>query len=63
MSEKTSLDGKKLIKVPVLFVFPLVFIGAEAFPFSNSIKYSFLFLNIFNVNFSDRAFTTETPTP
>ena len=32
-------------------------------PSLNSIKYSFFSLNIVSVNFSDKALTTETPTP
>ena len=63
VSENTSLDGKKFIRVPVLFVFPLAFNGDNAYPSLNSTRYSFLSLNIFNVNFSDKALTTETPTP
>ena len=63
VSENTCLEGRKFIKVPVLLVFPLAFKGDKALPSSNSIKYSFLSLNIFNVNFSDKALTTETPTP
>ena len=63
VEEKTSFEGIKLIKVPVLFVFPATFNGEIALPSLNSIKYSFLSLNILNVNFSDKALTTETPTP
>ena len=44
VSEKTSLDGIKFIKVPVLFVFPLAFKGDKALPSINSIKYSFFSL-------------------
>ena len=63
VKEKTSEDGKKLIKVPFLFVFPDILRGAIVFPFLNSTLYSFLSLNILSVNFSDKALTTETPTP
>ena len=49
--------------VPFLLVFPFLDKGLIAFPFSNSIKYSLPSLNIVNSNFSDKAFTTETPTP
>ena len=49
--------------VPFLLVFPFFDKGLIAFPFANSIKYSLPSLNIVNSNFSDKAFTTETPTP
>jgi len=63
VKENRLLDGKKFIKVPVLFVLPLAFRGAKAFPSLNPTKYSFLSLNTLKVNFSDNALTTETPTP
>ena len=52
-----------VISVPVSFDFPIILIGALASPFLNSIKYFFPSLFIPNINFSDNAFTTETPTP
>ena len=63
VKENTFFDGKKFIKVPVLFVLPLTFRGDKALPSLNSTKYSFLSLNIPKINFSDKALTTETPTP
>ena len=58
-----SDDGKKVIFVPVCFDLPIAFNGDFASPFLNSIKYFLLSLLISNCNFSDRAFTTDTPTP
>ena len=63
MDEKTSSEGKKLILVPDFFVFFKNLIGLTVFPFSKEIKYSFPSLNIVNSSFTERAFTTETPTP
>ena len=39
------------------------FNALKVFPFLNVIKYSFPSLKILNSNFSDKALTTETPTP
>ena len=61
--EKISLEGKKVIWVPDCLDFPTTFKGALASPFLNSTKYFFPSLLISNSNFSDNAFTTETPTP
>ena len=63
IDEKTSLDAKKVILVPRFLVCPIFFNGLIDFPFSNLISYSFPSLKILNSSFSDRAFTTETPTP
>ena len=63
IDEKISLDGRKVICVPVCFDFPITFNGDFDSPFSNSIKYFFPSLFISSCNFSDNAFTTETPTP
>ena len=63
IDEKISVDGKKVICVPVSFVFPIIFKGAFAEPSSNSIKCLFPSLLIINFNFLDKALTTETPTP
>ena len=59
----TDFEGKKLIFVPFFFVLPIFFKGFNEFPSLNFISYSFPSLKIFNSNFSDNAFTTETPTP
>ena len=63
MFEKISFDGKKFIFVPDNLVFLTNLIEFEAFPFLKEIKYSFSSLNIVKSNFSDRALTTDTPTP
>ena len=63
MEEKICLDGKKVIWVPVSFDFPISFKGFFASPLWNSIKYFLPSLFISNYNFSDKALTTETPTP
>ena len=63
IDEKVSFEGKKLILVPDFFVFLINFIGCFVFPFSNDIAYSFWSLKIVKSSFSDKAFTTETPTP
>ena len=67
LSEKLQLeinrDGKKLICVPVFLELLIDFNGFTAFPFLNSIKNFFPSLSIVNSNFSESAFTTETPTP
>ena len=62
IDENISLDGIKVISVPVSFDFPITFkddCGAV-------LKFNKIFfpsLQISNFNFSDKAFTTETPTP
>ena len=61
--EKIFFEGKNLICVPENLDFPFTFNGNLASPFSNSIKYFFPSLSISNSNFSDKALTTETPTP
>ena len=63
VEEKTSFEGKNVILVPVSFDLPTAFNGDLALPFLNSIKYFLPSLLISNSNFSDKAFTTETPTP
>ena len=63
VEEKIFFEGKKVICVPVSFDFPIIFNGAFASPSLNSIKYFFSSLEISSFNFSDNAFTTETPTP
>ena len=63
IEEKICLDGKKVILVPVSLDFPNTFKGDFASPFLNSIKYFLPSLLISSCNFSDKAFTTETPTP
>ena len=47
----------------VFFVLPIDFKDLKVLPSLNSTKYSDLFLNMFNFNFSDKALTTDTPTP
>ena len=63
VDENTSFEGKNVILVPVSFDLPTAFNGDLASPFLNSIKYFFPSLLISNFNFSDKALTTETPTP
>ena len=63
IEENISFDGKNVICVPVSFDFPITLRGAFEAPSLNSIKYLFPSLSISNFNFSDNAFTTETPTP
>ena len=63
IEEKISFEGKKVIFVPLFFVLPIFLRGFNEFPFSKLILYSFPSLYIFNSNFSDNAFTTDTPTP
>ena len=63
IEEKISLDGKKVIAVPVSLELPISFKGFFALPCENSIKYFFPFICIYNSNFSDRELTTDTPTP
>ena len=63
IEEKISFDGKKVILVPLFLVFPDLFNGFNEFPSLKLISYSTPSLKIFNSNFSDSAFTTETPTP
>ena len=63
MEEKIFLDGRNFICVPDSFDFPTSFSGFLASPSLNSIKNFLPSLLISNSNFSDKAFTTETPTP
>ena len=63
IDEKISLEGRNVICVPVSFDFPISFNGFFASPLLNSTKYFFPSLLISKSNFSDRALTTETPTP
>ena len=63
IDEKISFEGRNVICVPVSFDFPISFNGFFASPLSNSTKYFFPSLLISNSNFSERALTTETPTP
>ena len=63
VEEKISFDGKNTILVPVFFVFPISFKGFKEFPSLKVIEYSLLFLKILRSNFSERALTTDTPTP
>ena len=63
IDENISLDGKNVIFVPCDFDFPTNFKGFFASPLANSIKYFFPSRFISNSNFSDKALTTETPTP
>ena len=63
IEENISFDGKKVIFVPLFLVLPTFFNGFDDFPFSKFIKYSNPSLKILNSSFSDKAFTTETPTP
>ena len=60
---KISFEGKKVIFVPFFFVLPISFSGFIESPFLNVIKCSLPSLKILSSNFSERAFTTETPTP
>ena len=63
IEENISLDGKKVIFVPVVDDFPTCFRGDLASPSLNSTKYFLLFRLISNSSFLDNAFTTDTPTP
>ena len=63
IAEKISFEGKKVISVPLFLDLPTIFIGDFASPFLNSIKYFLPSLLISNCNFSDKALTTDTPTP
>ena len=63
IEEKISFDGKKVIFVPFFFEFPTFFKGLMEFPSLKFISNSFPSLKIFNSSLSERAFTTETPTP
>ena len=60
---KISFDGKKVILVPFFLVFPISLRGFKELPSLNVIEYSLPSLKIFRFSFSDRALTTETPTP
>ena len=63
IEENISLEGKNVICVPVSLDFPIALSGDLVLPLLNSIKYLLPSLSISNFNFSDNAFTTETPTP
>ena len=63
VEEKISFEGRKFITVPLFFDFPINLRGLTESPFLNSIKYFFPSLSIVSFNFSDKALTTETPTP
>ena len=57
-------EGKKVTEVPfAFFASPICFKGFVVTPSLNSARYSLFFLKIFYFKFSDKAFTTETPTP
>ena len=60
---KISLDGKKVILVPVFLVLLISLKGFIEIPSLKLIKYSLPSLKILRSNFSERALTTETPTP
>ena len=60
---KISFDGKKVIFVPFFLVFPISFNGFTELPLLKAIKYSLPSRKMFNSNLSERALTTETPTP
>ena len=63
IDEKISFDGEKVILVPNSFDLPIIFKGYFASPLLNSVKYFLPSLFISNSNFSDKALTTDTPTP
>ena len=63
VDEKISFEGKKFTFVPFFFVLPISFRGFSEFPFLKVIEYSLPSLKILRFNFSDKAFTTDTPTP
>ena len=63
IEEKISFDGRKVICVPVFLDFPITLSGFFASPLINSIKYFLPSLSISSSSFSDKALTTETPTP
>ena len=52
-----------MISVPEFLDLFFAFKGEIASPFLNAIKYTFPSLSIVSSNFSDKAFTTDTPTP
>ena len=57
-------EGKKVTEVPfAFFASPICFKGFVVTPSLYSASYSLFFLKLFNFKFSDKAFTTETPTP
>ena len=62
-AEKIFFDGRKVILVPFFFVLPIFFNGLMVFPSLNLISYSLPYLKMFSFNSSDKAFTTDTPTP
>ena len=61
--KSVSIEGKNVIFVPFFLVFPTFFKGFIELPSLNLISYSLPSLNIFNSRVSERAFTTDTPTP
>ena len=61
--EKISFEGNNVIWVPVSLDFPSTFKGNFGSPFLISIKWFFPSVFISNCSDSDKAFTTETPTP
>ena len=61
--EKICFDGRKVILVPFFLVLPIFFNGLTVFPSLNLISYSLPSLNILSYSSSDKAFTTDTPTP
>ena len=63
MEVKISAEGAKVTEVPVSSDFPISANGLIAAPSLNSIKYFFFSLDIVNFRFSERALTTDTPTP
>ena len=63
LNAAASEEGRNFISVPLSLDLPITFKGFKASPFLNSIKYFLPSLLIINSNFSDRAFTTDTPTP
>jgi hypothetical protein len=63
VSVKISLSGLKVMRVPVLRDFPVILRGEDVSPRTKPIWYTDPSRRISAVNASDRAFTTETPTP
>ena len=58
-----DLSGLNVTSVPVLVVVPSVLTGYDALPLWYSCIHIFPSLKTFAVKLSERAFTTETPTP
>ena len=69
ISLKISVVGKNVIFVPVKYLSltfleaPIIFNSFVTIPLLNSKLYIFPSLLISNIKFSDKAFTTDTPTP